>query len=161
MSIYVNEQPSLCIDLSERRYNDPLAAALPPGLANMRILLLEWPVPRIPAACRGCLTRSARYCCDLFAQELLPDLLYGGYLHGHSCIDLHNMVQRCVMHDTGWTCRMGTHPSGPATVEGAEEQTLSSWIAANPSALGSVGPLFGSDIPFLFKVPFHRSPPSA
>ncbi|CAL5220012.1 g1957 [Coccomyxa viridis] len=47
---------------------------------------------------------------------------------------------------------MGTHPSGPATVEGAEGQTLSSWIAANPSALGSVGSLFGSDIPFLFKV---------
>ena len=46
---------------------------------------------------------------------------------------------------------MGTHPSGPATVEGSEGQSLSSWIGANPSALGAIGPLFG-DIPFLFKV---------
>ena len=48
--------------------------------------------------------------------------------------------------------RMGTHPSGPAVVDGTEGQTLASWIAANPCALGSITPLFGTDIPFLFKV---------
>lgn len=55
---------------------------------------------------------------------------------------------------TKLTCRMGTHPSGPAVVEGTEGQTLQSWIAANPAALGAIAPLFGSDIPFLFKVIF-------
>ncbi|CAK0769933.1 hypothetical protein CVIRNUC_003717 [Coccomyxa viridis] len=47
---------------------------------------------------------------------------------------------------------MGTHPSGPAVVDGTEGQTLASWIAANPCALGSIAPLFGNDMPFLFKV---------
>ena len=74
---------------------------------------------------------------------------------------MHDMMHRRAVLRLGWTCRMGTHPSGPATVEGAEGQTLSSWIAANPSALGSVSALFGSDIPFLFKVPILRSPSSA
>ena len=48
--------------------------------------------------------------------------------------------------------RMGTHPSGPAVVDGTEGQTLASWIAANPCALGTIAPLFGNDMPFLFKV---------
>ena len=64
----------------------------------------------------------------------------------------------CLCHaKTGLTRRMGTHPSGPATVEGAEGQSLSSWIEANPSVLGAIGPLFG-DIPFLFKVSMYSIP---
>ena len=56
----------------------------------------------------------------------------------------------CLMHPLEY--RMGTHPSGPAVVDGTEGQTLASWIAANPCALGSIAPLFGNDMPFLFKV---------
>ncbi|EIE20706.1 mannose-6-phosphate isomerase [Coccomyxa subellipsoidea C-169] len=47
---------------------------------------------------------------------------------------------------------MGTHPSGPATVLGVENTTLSHWLSTHPSALGDAQQYFGDDIPFLFKV---------
>lgn len=50
-------------------------------------------------------------------------------------------------------CRMGTHPSGPATLASDPEQTLKAWIQANPAALGDkVLKRFGVDLPYLFKV---------
>ena len=51
--------------------------------------------------------------------------------------------------------RMGSHPSGPAMVEGLEGVTLKEWLVSHSAALGDVPTLFGSDIPFLFKVPLH------
>lgn len=51
------------------------------------------------------------------------------------------------------THRMGTHPSGPATLAADPEKTLKEWIQANPSALGDqVLKRFGVDLPYLFKV---------
>lgn len=48
--------------------------------------------------------------------------------------------------------RMGTHPSGPATVMGTEGTSLTQWLSTHASALGDAPLYFGNDIPFLFKV---------
>jgi hypothetical protein len=50
--------------------------------------------------------------------------------------------------------RMGTHPSGPATVLGNDKAlTLKQWIEEHLEALGDrVLSQFGADLPFLFKV---------
>lgn len=62
---------------------------------------------------------------------------------------------------------MGTHPSGPSFVvevaPGGEEQkgtALKNWIEENPFVLGEkVLDRWGGELPFLFKVPHHRSAP--
>lgn len=106
----------------------------------------------------GCLIDMAEgeaaWSCPELLQILCPADLCSE--KGCTCHSLHD--SRLCHAETELTCRMGTHPSGPAIVEGAEGESLSSWIAANPSALGSIGPLFGNDIPFLFKVLAHRTP---
>ena len=48
--------------------------------------------------------------------------------------------------------RMGTHPSGPSIVSDGDRVTLKEWIAAHPGVLGDAQPVFGLDLPFLFKV---------
>ncbi len=47
---------------------------------------------------------------------------------------------------------MGTHPSGPSIVSDGNGMTLKEWIAAHPGVLGDAQPVFGLDLPFLFKV---------
>ena len=49
--------------------------------------------------------------------------------------------------------RMGSHPSGPATIAASEKgMTLSSWLSENVKALGTATrDRFGAVLPFLFK----------
>jgi len=50
--------------------------------------------------------------------------------------------------------RMGTHPSGPSVIEGGDldGKTLLEAITENPEVLGSALGVFGTTLPFLFKV---------
>eukprot|EP00890_Picochlorum_soloecismus_P004154 jgi/Picsp_1/473/NSC_00471-R1_mannose-6-phosphate isomerase len=50
--------------------------------------------------------------------------------------------------------RMGTHPSGPSVIEGGEldRKTLQEAITEHPEVLGSALGVFGTTLPFLFKV---------
>lgn len=48
--------------------------------------------------------------------------------------------------------RMGTHPSGPAKLDGKDE-LLSDWLKANATAVGFVPSGYvADDLPYLFKV---------
>jgi mannose-6-phosphate isomerase len=51
-------------------------------------------------------------------------------------------------------CRMGTHPSGAATLAEGDfaGAPLLAFIRDNPQVLGEAGPQFGADLPFLLKV---------
>ena len=53
----------------------------------------------------------------------------------------------------GQSCRMGTHPSGPAMLAADPTVSLQTWLEQHSEALGAtVLKRFGLKLPFLFKV---------
>ena len=58
-----------------------------------------------------------------------------------------------VMHVVCASCRMGTHPSGPAMLATDPTTSLQEWLEQHSQALGAtVLERFGLKLPFLFKV---------